>query len=410
MGIRGRGIMRDQAKHRVIAIAGAMVAAMLFSDFAVAETDSIRHVAARIPVQGISRELAAERAANKAPAHTPRTRGPMNPWRLQQTLPGAIVHDLAFPTASVGYAAAELGQVWKTTDGGDHWDRIMNVGYPYYWYGVYALDADHVAISGFENQNGLGVVRWSDDGGMTWSDDVVLTDRGWSLRVRFADASNGLVMDLVNFDAANAAHYTTDGGALAADWTSLVVDADGGWFGNQFSLLPSGRARASGITYCDSVDTGAVWNCGPPVDATFDGPVFFYDEMAGWVGGGEISPDVAGWVHRTTDGGTTWSDRTLDTPWPVREILFVTPDMGWAAGGNIYSNAGGLYFSNDGGKNWTLDLDSEGRELDACAHVGTRVWCAGYDAAFDGAVYALDLGPSDVIFANGFDPAAGAMR
>ena len=124
------------------------------------------------------------------------------------------------------------------------------------------------------------------------------------------------------------------------------------------ACCPSGHARASGITYCDSSNAGAAWTCGPPVDSVFDGPVFFDDETSGWVGGGEISPDVAGWVHRTTDGGATWSDRTLDTPWPIREILFVTPDMGWAAGGNIYSGAGGLYFSNDGG----ADLDARSRQ------------------------------------------------
>jgi photosystem II stability/assembly factor-like uncharacterized protein len=405
LGAIGFDIMRDRTKFGVIAFA----AAVLLSDVASA-TNASRHVSARIPVHGVSRELAAERTMSRVARRPPRTRGTMNPWRLQQTLPGAIVHDIAFPTALVGYAAAELGQLWKTTDGGEHWDRIMNLGFPYYWYGVSALDAEHVVISGFDNQNSSGILRWSDDGGDTWSDDIVLTSRGWSMRVRFADASNGLVMDLVNFDAANAAHYTIDGGASAADWTPLVVDPDGGWFGNQFSLLPSGHARASGITYCDSANGGAEWSCGPPVDSVFDGPVFFYDEMAGWVGGGEISPDVAGWVHRTVDGGTTWSERTLDSPWPIREILFVTPEMGWAAGGNIYSGAGGLYFSSDGGKTWTLDLDSEGREMDACAHVGSQVWCAGYDAAFDGAVYTLDLGPDDVIFADGFDAAPGAMR
>jgi hypothetical protein len=219
-------------------------------------------------------------------------------------------------------------------------------------------------------------------------------------------------MDLLDLDAPNAAHYTTDGGATASDWTPLVVDANGGWFGNQFSLLPSllpgGHARASGITYCDSVDGGMDWTCGPPVDSVFDGPVFFADEMSGWVGGGEISPDVAGWVHRTVDGGANWSDRTLDSPWPIREILFVTPQMGWAAGGNIYSGAGGLYFSNDGGQTWTLDLDSAGNEMDACAHTGSRVWCAGYDASFNGVVYTLDLNASDTIFADGFDMTPGA--
>jgi hypothetical protein len=392
-------------------IAVFAVMAALAAGFAAA-AETTRHVAARVPAEGHSRELAAERPTTSLAAarETPRTRGTMHAWQLQQTLPGAVVHDIAFPTASVGYAAAELGQIWKTTNGGAHWDRIMNLGFPYYWYGVDALDEENVVISGFDNQAGSGIVRWSHDGGTTWSDDIVLTTRGWATRVRLSDASNGLVMDLVNFDAANAAHFTTDGGATADDWTALVVDPDGGWFGNQFSLLASGRARASGITYCDSTNGGAAWTCGPPVDSMFDGPTFFLDAMNGWVGGGEISPDVAGWLHRTTDGGVTWSDRTLDSPWPIREIRFVTPDIGWAAGGNIYSNAGGIYYSGDGGATWTLDLDSAGSEMDACASVDSTVWCAGYDASFDGVVYRLDLGPDDVIFADGFDSAPGAMR
>ena len=58
-----------------------------------------------------------------------------NSWRLQATLSG-VVTDLAFPSATVGYAAAELGRVWKTTDGGETWNSIMDLGFPYYWYGV----------------------------------------------------------------------------------------------------------------------------------------------------------------------------------------------------------------------------------------------------------------------------------
>ena len=366
-------------------------------------SNATRHVSARVPVQGEARELAAMRATlPPSQDRAPIAHGTQHAWQLRQTLPGAVVHDIAFPSASVGYAAAELGQVWKTTNGGAHWDRIVNLGFPYYWYGVDALDDDTVVISGFDNQAGSGIVRWSYDGGATWSDDVVLTTRGWSTRVRFANAANGLVMDLVNFDAANAAHFTGDGGATAEDWMSLVVDPDGGWFGNQFSLLGQ-YAHASGVTYCGSSNGGVSWTCGPSVDPVFDGPTFFFDYDHGWGGGGEISPNVDGWMHRTTDHGATWSDRTLESPWPIREILFVTPDVGWAAGGNIYSNAGGIYFSGDGGATWTLDLDSAGNEMDACASVGMTVWCAGYDASFDGVVYRLDLGADDVIFADGFD-------
>jgi len=94
-----------------------------------------------------------------------------------------------------------------------------------------------------------------------------------------------------------------------------------------------------------------------------------------------------------------------------REILFLTDQIGWAVGGNIYSAEGGIYFSDDGGQTWSPDFDSEGHELDACANVGQKVWCAGYDASFNGAVYALDLDPPAVDVSPGvlnFSVASGA--
>jgi len=81
--------------------------------------------------------------------------------------------------------------------------------------------------------------------------------------------------------------------------------------------------------------------------------------------------------------------------------------MGWAAGGNIYTNVGGIYFSSDGGQTWSLDLDTDGNEMDACdtQPVGDayQVWCAGYNSAFTGTVYGVQGAATP-----SFSPAAGA--
>jgi hypothetical protein len=321
--------------------------------------------------------------------------GEANPWRLQATL-GGVITDLAFPSDTVGYAAAELGRVWKTTDSGETWNIVMDLGFPYYWYGVDALSESDVVVSGFDNSNFRGLLRWSHDGGQTWDPEVVLAKDGWSTRVRFADANNGLVFDLLSLSQPNAAHYTTDGGQAESDWTQVTVDPAGGWFGNQFSFLPNLRARASGITYCDSLDGGVSWSCGHSIDEIFDGPTFFLDDNSGWVGGGSISPEVRGWVHRTTDGGVTWTDRLLDAPWPIRSLLFLTPEIGWAAGGNGSGGIGGIYFTEDGGQTWVLDLDT-GHETSACANVGSRVWCAGFafvGGNWESVVHVLDFQPT----------------
>lgn len=131
--------------------------------------DPVRHVSAKVPVQGQSRELAAERAATApSQAGTGIVARPPNPWKLLATIPGAVIHDIAFPTPQIGYAVAEGGQVWKTTNGGLNWTEILNANYPYYWYGVNAFSATDLVISGiYDSSTFYGLIRWSHDGGQT---------------------------------------------------------------------------------------------------------------------------------------------------------------------------------------------------------------------------------------------------
>jgi photosystem II stability/assembly factor-like uncharacterized protein len=357
----------------------------------------VRVVSSRLPVLGPQRELGAVRPARLVAGHprATRVRRDAHPWQLVATIGGAVLRDVSFPTASVGYAVAELGQVWKTTNGGSTWTSVLNLGFPYYWYGVHAFGPDTVVISGFNNSDFTGLLRWTHDGGATWSDDLVIAGDGWSNRIRFVGPNNGLVNSIVSLSAANEVQYTTNGGGTAADWTTVVPDDDGGWFGADFAFLPDLTAFISGITECRSPDGGATWGCRPAVDEVFDGAVEYVNHRYGWVGGGSISPTVEGWVHRTTDGGATWSSRTLDGPWPIRDLHFLGPQMGWAAGGNVYSGVGGMYFTNDGGQTWFLDANT-GAEMTSCTHLRragrTRIWCVGTTSSFSGVVYRLDVG------------------
>ena len=71
----------------------------------------------------------------------------------------------------------------------------------------------------------------------------------------------------------------------------------------------------------------------------------------------------------------------LSTAWPIREIEFLNRKVGWAAGGNIYSTVGGIYYSADGGKTWSQDLTTED-EIGSCAYQDiangqTQIWCIG---------------------------------
>jgi len=381
--------------HWTAKFAFAMLALMPVFSLAQDSVPVAHHVSGKVPVQGSTRELAAERPV-LPPAPAPPLGIPAaHNWQLQATIPDAVIHDISFASSSIGFAAAEGGQVWKTTNGGASWTEVLNLNYPYYFYGISALTTNDVVVSGFyDTSTVVGLIRWSSDGGQTWTSDIDLPSASWLQRVRFPNSNDGLILDLIGGSSGNTAQYTTDGGANGTDWTTVVDNPGGNWFGLEFSLLPNLHARASGINFCASPNGGAKWNCGPSVDSVFDGPVFFLNDTYGWVGGGEISPNVEGWAHMTTNGGKTWSGRTLDGPWPIREILFLTPKSGWAAGGNVYSGVGGIYFSGNGGTTWSVDVTTNA-EMDACdkqsLNPGFQIWCAGYDSSFNGVIYTLQI-------------------
>jgi Photosynthesis system II assembly factor YCF48 len=361
-------------------------------------TGSAHHVARTIPVGSAGYELSAERppvpSLRRAEPSAARDAPQGNKWQLLATLPG-VIHDIAFITAKIGYAVGEQGEVFKTTDGGTNWTQLelSDAGNDYF-YGVAVLTAEKVIITGFyDASSSYGVFRWSEDGGRTWTKDMSPGPQ-WLQQVRFVKGENGIIMPLVATGPSNTkAEYTTDGGATLSNWKKSIADPSGAWFDPQFSMLTDLHARASGIHFCTSLTGGSKWSCSGSVDPVFDGPVFFLNDNFGWVGGGEIAPNVEGWLHATTDGGKTWTDRTLDGPWPIRSILFLNRKTGWAGGGNIYTNVGGIYFSADGGSTWSVDVTTNS-EMGSCAKHGIsgghyRVWCAGfnYNGGFASVIY-----------------------
>ncbi len=372
-----------------------MIASLAFSQ------DRTRQVSRAVPVATAQSELSAERPVtspeqNAQPAPGQST----NNWQLLATLPGIIIHDVAFPSAKIGYAVGEEGQVWKTINGGTTWTQqnLSNASSDYF-YGVAAITVKRVIISGFFDGSGgaYGVFRWTENGGETWSSDMS-TGPEWLQQVRFVKKLNGLILTLgpSGGDSGTNAEYATDGGATLSDWSSSVANPDGGWFGPQFSFLNNLHARASGINFCTSLTGGSEWSCGPSVDSVFDGPVFFLNDKFGVVGGGEISPNVEGWLHVTTNGGTTWSARTLDGPWPIRSIVFLSNKIGWAGGGNVYTDVGGMYFSTDGGNTWSVDVTTNS-EMGSCVERVIskghhQLWCAGFNYTndnFNSVIYSL---------------------
>jgi photosystem II stability/assembly factor-like uncharacterized protein len=119
-----------------------------------------------------------------------------NTWHELAALPLTWIQDLSFVSARVGFAAGGNGQVLRTIDGGVTWEPVINEPQPYYWYGVHALTPNDIVASGFYNSINAyaAMIRWSHDGGDTWSDDLVLsTNPVQPNRVHFWNSQLGFV-------------------------------------------------------------------------------------------------------------------------------------------------------------------------------------------------------------------------
>lgn len=311
-------------------------------------------------------------------------------WQLQQTV-GKVLKAISFADPMNGYAAAELGAVYRTTNGGLSWSAVMDLGFPYYWYGVKAFSSQTALIVGFQNQTGAGIARWTDDGGATWTSDIVIDPANWLIGLQFSDSLHGIAFGNLGY-----VYVTQNGGRRAEDWRKVMTDPALGWLAGNFTFRPDLNVFITGIRFSRSTDGGYTWALGPSADPMFDQGCSFPDLSHGWTGGGAIYPYVLGWVHRTTDGGANWSGRLMEPPYPIRIVMFFNANFGFAAGGNIYSNAGGIWSTADSGNSWNLDFNT-GAEIIA---IDTQqvdsdsidVWCAGFLPNLTGVIYKKRFG------------------
>ncbi len=304
-------------------------------------------------------------------------------WALKFTAPGFVFKDISFANPNVGYIVTELGGVFKTTNGGNNWVQVMNLGFPYYWYGVHALTQDTVIISGFNDQGDIhtGVARWSFNGGTTWTVDIILripSGVGWTSRVHFFNANTGIV----SAEFSGAMHYTTNGGRDSLSWNTVQVNSDLGWFAGNISAQPNGNVFTTGIHFAHSTNFGVNWTSTNSADNTFDGGVdFLLNDLKGFTGGGQISTPVSGWIHRTSDGGQTWSPRLFTFPYPIRAVKIFNDTLGLAIGGNLYQEAGGIYSTTNFGANWNLDQNTSAEmfsyDYKQISADSTAIWCVG---------------------------------
>jgi len=314
------------------------------------------------------------------------------------------------PGNLVGYVSGELGVLIKVNTSIitpiPTWSYTnLPVDETTYPYGVYAFnDENTVMLAGFvdSSSDDNGFIQYSRDSGNSWETRVEVGKLDWcdGPITIWEDQQHGILPS----GAGLIIWVTKNGGKQASDWVPIQPDPSGAWHAGDYLTNSSGYVKMVGATDCISLTYGQSWlsPCNPSVDPSADSGISCSNDIC-IIGGGEISPNVAGWVHLSVDDGNNWQQRVLNSPFPIRTVEVVSSKLSntpllIAAGGNYFSRIGGIFTSIDNGKTWIQDLDTNGEEIKSCRGVNItlnnapyfRLYCVSA-GQISGSVYSADI-------------------
>ncbi|MDM7915284.1 MAG: hypothetical protein QUU85_08475, partial [Candidatus Eisenbacteria bacterium] len=274
-----------------------------------------------------------------------------------QTIPGVPEGDFY---GEVVFAADQLHgwiladfQTYATTDGGASWTQSSVPLLLVYQCQLLPVTAQHLYLA--IDLEGAKFFE-STDGGAHWQ--MLLDEPDTNGYPDFERLSNG---DLIVCSTFGDLHRSTDNGQswqnatyYAGDGPRVVISA--------FGFTPGGRVFAGSTPpgnpyyrWHRSEDEGRTWSEAsntPPI--MFLNDIEFVDDALGYAGGnGGTQPPSSIW--RTTDGGDSWSARSLPNSAPngVSPLQIVAPSASRAYCTTYGQSTTGLIFrSTDGGTTW----------------------------------------------------------
>jgi gliding motility-associated-like protein len=243
---------------------------------------------------------------------------------------------LSYPNAGRAYLSTSVGNLYTTTDKGTTLDPV---------YSNNLLQLNDVSVVGTDSIWMAAFSAFSVPSASRTSSIVRSFDAGatWTVIGGFPVGSTSPVLSKITFPSKNtgyvagsrnAVYKTTDGGTT---WTSISPFPT-------LNFAPAGFPNTS-ITYTE---------------------VFALDDNTVFLTGNMFTSVAVKRVYKSTDGGTTWTDITANIPafgaGNLNGIL-----MHDANNGYVVSPGGVLYYTNNGGTSWSLDLAPTGSIFETLA-------------------------------------------
>jgi photosystem II stability/assembly factor-like uncharacterized protein len=290
-------------------------------------------------------------------------------WSPQMSGTTVKLWQVQFVDAENGYACGNAGTVLKTTNGGTEWVSV-NVSTTYPVRDIYFVNPDEGwAAVGDENvSTSSGQIWHTTDGGSTWTQQVPSTNEA-RFGISFADSTAGWAVGsrngLINIDA------TTNGGV---NWTNQTGNNIYGWL-YKVDAFSTTTAFSIGDAYAPqetgfvvrTTDEGSTWTQLNTGVIPFLNGIEIADSTNGFIVGDD------GFIMATTDGGNSWTAQTSGTSDTLQDVSFASPNYGWVCG-----FSGTIRRTVNGGTEWTGDTSNITQNLNGIFAFDTiNVWAVG---------------------------------
>lgn len=263
---------------------------------------------------------------------------------------------ISFSNANTGWAVGDSlvknDILFKTTDGGANWTRVS--------FQHYAVSQKLTRVYFFNQNNGWLIADTSNvsniyktiDGGNTWTLQHLPLLGLQVAKISFTDQNNGFCTT-----TNSNVFKTTDGGN---NWTQCTFPGNQNFF---FESAQKGYIASGNYLY-KTTDGGLNWqsqmiNTNPQLNFAGLNNTRFFDQNNGWASGDCAEDGIN--ISRTTDGGTTWLNKSLPDNykgWYVNTGTYLSSSIAYFVCDSTISNDFGnckaaVFKTTDGGNSYT---------------------------------------------------------
>ena len=270
------------------------------------------------------------------------------------TGPGVDVVDVAFPTATLGYALDAEGAVYRTDDGGNNWE-ILGEARPGVRPSAMTASADGGTVLLFGS---FGALR-SANAGVNF--DPVEVDIVTKARPVEIDRAGGAVFAY----GTRAIVFTSDEGA---SWRTVKRPGRGSIVEVDFVDANNGYALTSDGRVWKTANRGKTWTDLFTLGRTDGYELAFGDRNNGYVAIGSFLGFDAGWVLHTSDGGASWRPQLLERNQVGNEGLAAAgaaTAYAFVPGADMFATDSG----GDAGQESTLSITTRTRRIPKAGRV-----------------------------------------